>query len=235
MMMMVGSLRVPGGFALPPSNQPVGFTPDPLTAISNPGVYYRGFNAPDGSPLGLYKTGPRQDGFILGDGAQFFDGNRLWNRRMGSETVSALINDLDLVGLQVDQDIKWQQGLTSYPPNYDIPRSYPPLPGTPLNPFGGFPNYAMQGGLVGMPPFNGGTSFGGTGGAIPQQGVPQQAPIQGQPQQQPQQPQQPAPAGGNFGRQPATGGVQQPPQQPQQSQQPQQRQQPAPAGGNGWH
>lgn len=218
MMMMTyigaGSTRVPGGFALPPSNQPAGFTPDPLTAVSNPGVYYRGFNAPDGSPLGLYKTGPRQDGFILGDGSQFFDGNVLWNRRMGSETVSGIINDLNLVGLQIDQDVKWQQGLYPYPPNYDIPKNYPPLPGTPLNPFGGFPNFAPMANGVGLPPVN--------GGVIPQQGVPQQAPVQVQPQQQPQQP---APAGTNFGRQPAV-------QQPQQPQQP-----PRPAGpttGNGW-
>ena len=190
MMMMTyigaGSIRVPGGFALPPSNQPAGFTPDPLTAISNPGVYYRGFNAPDGSPLGLYKTGPRQDGFILGDGSQFFDGNRLWNRRMGSETVSALINDVDLVGLQIDQDVKWQQGLYPFPPNYDIPKNYPPLPGTPLNPFGGFPNYAPMA-PVQVQPQQQPQQPAGPVQVQPQQ-QPQQAPVQVQPQQQPQQP-----------------------------------------------
>jgi hypothetical protein len=187
MMMMVGSLRVPGGFALPPSNQPVGFTPDSTTAITNPGVYYRPFNAPDGSPLGLYKTGPRNDGFILGNGQQFFDGNVLWNRRMGSEDVSGAINTMDFLFLQGDQYTRWQQGLYPFPPAMDVPQYYPAMPGTPPNPFGGLPNYAQQGGIVGQPPVNGGVPFGGAGGAVPQQGIPQQ---QQQPQVQQQQQQQ---------------------------------------------
>jgi hypothetical protein len=179
MMMMVGALRVPGGFPLPPSNQPVGFTPDATTAITNPGVYYRPFNAPDGSPLGLYKTGPRNDGFILGNGQQFFDGNLLWNRRTGSEDVTAAINNLDYMFLQGDQWARWQQGLYPYPPAYDVPQNYPAMPGTPPNPFGGLPNYASQIGLGAPGAVNGGVPFGGAGGVAPQQ--PQQQPV---PQQQ---------------------------------------------------
>ncbi|MCX5920481.1 MAG: hypothetical protein NTW61_04035 [Candidatus Melainabacteria bacterium] len=190
MMMMVGVIRVPGGFPLPPSNQPLGFTPDATTAITNPGVYYRPFNAPDGSPLGLYKTGPRNDGFILGNGQQFFDGNVLWNRRMGSEDVSAAINNMDYLFLQGDQYTRWQQGLYPYPPAMDVPQNYPAMPGTPLNPFGALPNYAVQNGMAAMPQQQ---------QAMQQQRVPQQQ--QQVPQQQAVPNAQPN-TGVQFNRQP---------------------------------
>ena len=158
MMMMAGPgpARVPGGFALPPSIQPLGVTPDAGTILNNPGVYYRPFNGPDGAPLGLYKTGLRNDGFILGNGQQFFDGNNLFNRRVGSEDVTAAINNIDFLGLQGDQWLRWQQGVYPFPPDMNIPQSYPPMPGTPSNPFGGL----------------GGVPFGGVNGAQPS--VPQQ-------------------------------------------------------------
>ena len=181
---MAGPSRVPGGFALPPSNQPLGFTPDAGTILNNPGVYYRPFNGPDGAPLGLYKTGLRNDGFILGNGQQFFDGNVLWNRRMGSEDVSAAVNTMDFLFLQGDQYTRWQQGLYPFPPNMDVPQYYPAMPGTPPNPFGGLPNYAMQGGMMGQPPLNGGVPFGGVNGA--QAGVPQQQQQAPAPNNQPQ-------------------------------------------------
>jgi hypothetical protein len=182
--------RGPAGYSLPSSYPPAGFTPDATTAVTTPGVYYRPYNFPDGTPAPLYKTGPRNDGFITGNGQQFFDGNLLWNRRVGNEDVTAAINNLDYLFLQGDQWTKWQQGLTPMPPNYNFPSNYPPLPGTPPNPFGGLPPYtSMPMGAPNMPMGAPNMPMGAPNMPMgaPNMGIPQYGSPQRQQQQYPQQ------------------------------------------------
>ena len=171
MNMLQGGIRTPGTPSQMPSVLPaMGWTPD-ATASLFQGGFYRPAMLPTGEQPGLGFTGPANDGWIYGNGGQYFTGTQLLNRNVGSQQVTGILNASDHIVNMMDQTLRWGAGSFPYLPQYNVPGAFPAVAGSGLNPYG-MGNMGAIGGMgMGMGAGMLGGGF-GAGGLTQQPGAP---------------------------------------------------------------